>query len=393
MTDNNDDRPDSSDEQQPGFTHRDFADDPSEAPRREPRFSGFDMEDDDAYEEPDRDTDHSSSYAEDRIEDDLFNDSPVEEDAAATDEVEDDFGQTASDTGAAAGWQAVTAAPALGQASLDGEQEQEQERVEDELPFDEPEDDYPEEDNYDDGDEEPREQDEWEDEDNYPEDDDVATQNWPPALIIVGVLALILLAAGGYGVIQQRSATQEEIRRLESELATTVNPAEVAASRDALRSAEAYNAELQASFETLTLENRRLTDTVAGLEAQLQAQQAALAKPATPQPATPQPATPKPKPKPVAKKAPAPSAKPAPASASGDWFVNFSSYTQREAAQSWAAKLRPAAGNVQISEFNKDGRTYYRVRVVGLGSREAAQKAAAQLEKSHGVSKLWIGKQ
>jgi cell division septation protein DedD len=358
MTDNNnDDRPDSSDDRQPGFKRRDFADDPSESPRREPVFSDFDMEEDDAYEEPDRDTDHSSSYAEDRIEDDLFDHSPLEEEAAATDEVEDDF-------------------------------EQEQERVENELPYDEPEDDYPEEDDYDDGDEEPREQDEWEDEDNYPEDDDVATQNWPPALIIVGVLALILLAAGGYGVIQQRSATQEEIRRLESELATTVNPAEVAASRDALRSAEAHNAELQASFETLTLENRRLTDTVTGLEAQLQAQQAALAKPATPQPATP-----KPKPKPVAKKAPAPSAKPAPASASGDWFVNFSSYTQREAAQSWAAKLRPAAGNVQISEFNKDGRTYYRVRVVGLGSREVAQKAAAQLEKSHGVSKLWIGKQ
>jgi hypothetical protein len=64
MTDNNnDDRPDSSDDRQPGFKHRDFADDPSESPRREPVFSDFDMEEDDAYEEPDRDTDHSSSYA------------------------------------------------------------------------------------------------------------------------------------------------------------------------------------------------------------------------------------------------------------------------------------------------------------------------------------------
>ena len=46
--------------------------------RREPFFSGFEEEDN--YEEPDRDTDYASSYHEESLEDDEFDESPQDED-------------------------------------------------------------------------------------------------------------------------------------------------------------------------------------------------------------------------------------------------------------------------------------------------------------------------
>ena len=184
---------------------------------------------------------------------------------------------------------------------------------------------------------------------------------------------------------------------------------------DALRDAQARNVELTAAVEMLTLQNRRLSDTVAGLESQLEVQQLAAAgeaatppsaqtaepaaepvaavspKPIAPnpapaatqpiitQPAAPQPATPQPA---------------APPAGSGDnpWFVNFGSYSQRSAADSWAAKLQPEVGKVVVNSADKDGRTFYRVRVVELPDRQAAEKVARTLESEYGLSKLWVGK-
>ena len=237
-------------------------------------------------------------------------------------------------------------------------------------------------------------------------------------------MALLLLAAGGYGVMQQRSAKQAEIRELQAALAIAANPTEVTASRDALRDAEARNVELVAAVETLTLQNRQLTDTVAGLESQLEVQQLAAAgetdtppaaqpaepavkpvaavtpkpiapAPATPQPATPQPAAPQPAtPQPAAPQPAAPQPATPPTGGVGDnpWFVNFGSYSQRSAADNWAAKLQPQVGKVVVNSAEKDGRTFYRVRVVELPNRQAAEKVARALESEYGLSKLWVGK-
>ena len=104
------------------------------------------------------------------------------------------------------------------------------------------------------------------------------------------------------------------------------------------------------------------------------------AAPAAPQPATPQPAAPQP-------------ATP-PSSGPGDkpWFVNFGSYSQRSAADNWAAKLQPQVGKVVVTGAEKDGRTFYRVRVVELPDKQAAEKVARALESEYGLSKLWVGK-
>ncbi len=238
--------------------------------------------------------------------------------------------------------------------------------------------------------------DDWQDDDDeFLEDDDNAGPPWPFGLIAVAVLALVLLIAGGYGVIQQRQATEEEIRQLRSELATAASPADVSASREALQDMKAQNEELSRQVANLTLYNRRLTDTVAGLEAQLDAQQAVLAKA---RPDTPAPEAAAPKPAPAAKQAPAPVAKtpaaaPAAASPTGDWFVNFGSYGQEAIAREWAERLNPGSGEAMLVTATVEGRTLYRVRVVGLNDRDSAERVARDLETRYDLPKLWVGKQ
>ena len=329
------------------------------APRREPVFSGFD--DDDDYEEPERDTDYSSTYVDDELElqDDLnLQDDPHRELEGAKDYLEPDEEELPdySDSEESDPWPVAAAE----------DDWQVTEEAADETSYEENEDDAL------DGVEE-----DWQEE-YLPE-----STSWPLGLIAVAILAIVLLAAGGYGVMQQRSATQEEIRQLRAQLATAAQPAEVSTTRNDLRDAKQRNIEMAVAMESLKLENRRLSDTVAGLEAQLDAQQKALAK------AKPAPA---PKASPV-KAAPVASKPAATTSSAGNWFVNFGSYSQREPAQDWASKLSPDSGRAVVTTGSKDGKTFYRVRVIDLPNRDSAEKMARQLEIQHGLSKLWVGKQ
>ena len=331
-----DDQKRQSSDEQLGFDSNSFGNTTPGAPRKEPVFSGFD--DEEEYEEPERDTDFTSAYHEEEVEDypgDIFEDNPAEDEFSDRTRVDEE---------------------------PDNQDEEDwEDSVEDE-----------------DGD--------WQEE--HQEDYEEPSSRWPLGLIAVAALALVLLAAGGYGVIQQRAADQEEIRSLRAQLATAVSPAEATASNDVLLETKQRNVELSMALESMKLENRRLTDTVAGLEAQLEAQQKALARPAP----APEPAPAKPSPAPV-KPTPAPASKPAaPAPTAGDWFVTFGSYSQREMAESWAARLKPSAGRSTVSTASKDGKTFYRVRIVGLDSRESADKIARQLESQYGLSKLWVGK-
>ncbi|MEM8661068.1 MAG: SPOR domain-containing protein [Pseudomonadota bacterium] len=211
------------------------------------------------------------------------------------------------------------------------------------------------------------------------------TQSWPLGMIIVGVVALALLAAGGYGVIQQRAETQEEIRQLRATLATAANPAEVEASRRELADAESQNEKLRATVQRLSDENRRLGDTIASLENQL-TQQVSDLYPES-QPAEAQTPTPTTTPEPP-QTAPVATAQPA---AQGKWFVNFSSYSQRSVADNWANKLEPLAGQAIVAANDRDGRTLYRVRIVGLADRAEARKVAEQLQAEYKLPPLWVG--
>lgn len=434
MSNNDDNRPDSIVQRTPETDPNSPGDTSAGGHRREPVFNGFDMEEEDSFEEPDRDTDYTSSYLEDNLEDEEFDDALLEEEEEEYSDLHnqsftDDRQPTRSwdeleldmevDEQSEPPWVEEKSADAPPVSDNDADiyvaasssLEAHEHRDGHEYSLD----------NEDDPDE-------WDEEDEYLEEgDDDDHMKWPLGLIIVTIIALLLLFAGGYGVIQQRAETQEEIRKLQAALATAANPTDVTASRDAVLAAEKLNAELRATVDTLTLENRRLTDTVAGLESQLETQQTATAAlepaitaspkaeslPATPTsappptvttkpvasqaapsgPTTPQAAAPQPaEPQPAAPQPATPKSTAAASSGSG-WFVNFGSYGQRAAAESRAARIKPATGKVVVTTGSKNGKTFYRVRVIELDNRQSAEKVARQLESEFGLSKLWVGQQ
>ena len=69
----------------------------------------------------------------------------------------------------------------------------------------------------------------------------------------------------------------------------------------------------------------------------------------------------------------------------------FDHFTERSIADNWARKLKPSAGKAIVSAGKKDGRTFYRVRVVGLTSRTQAEQVASQLQAAYDLPKLWVG--
>lgn len=228
--------------------------------------------------------------------------------------------------------------------------------------------------------------DSWEEE-AYEGEDEEREVTLPLGLIAVGILALVLLGAGGYGVMQDRTALQEEIRQLQSSMATAANPADVAKARANSETVASRNRELEAQLAELASENRSLQSIIGGLESQLRAQQEALAKPETPPPA-PKPAPKKAVSKPETKK---PASVPSVNVTTGTWFVNFGSYSQRPTAENWAGRLKPASGDVVVIAGEKDGRTFYRVRVINLTSKEVANNTARKLEEAYKLSRLWVG--
>ena len=317
--------------------------------RQEPGFEGFNANDEYEYEEPDRDIDYSSSYSTDS-EDEGF------DNASSDDEEQDAFSF---------------------------EEEGEEEYESDQPLAGEP--------------------DDWlENEDSDNDETEDSTQSWPLGLIAVAAVALMLLAAGGYGVIQERAETVEELRQLRETLTTVTSLDDAGVSQKALQTLKQSYDGLTINAEALMRENRRLTNAVAELEIQLEASQALLpasnkvivtsvsaktkrpasnsADPVAPKPSTPVFATPQPAAVTASMTA-----------SSGAWFVNVSSYSTRAAAEKWVDKVRPDAGKVIVSASTREGKTYYRVRVIGLANKSAAAQVARKLEAELTLDKLWVG--
>jgi cell division protein FtsN len=349
------------------------ANSPGNNSRQEPSFSNLEDLHEDGYEEPDRDTNFASGYRADNVEDDEEYDDTVSE---------DDERELFVDEGA--------------DTSYDPDHTLEEDS------------------------------DNWLEQAGDLDEQEGEGQNWPLGLVAVGVFAVVLLAAGGYGVLQQRAAAQEELQELRAALAVAGSPAEAGASRGALETLQQSYDKLSAQAQALTLENRRLADTVAGLEAQLGVQQSVPGKAvaaqdspvngtgvspgavtqerdtaapaalssrqatlAAPPPAAKTPATPAPATADNSTAAPQQVA----SSPTGPWFVNFGTYATRNMADTWASRVSPIAGEVIVAPNDKDGRTLYRVRVVGLADRESAQQVARKLESDLRVSQLWVGRE
>ncbi|HKK23108.1 MAG TPA: SPOR domain-containing protein, partial [Pseudohaliea sp.] len=218
---------------------------------------------------------------------------------------------------------------------------------------------------------------------------------------------LLLLAVGGYGVMTERAALREEIRDLQARLATAGGPRPGAVPEAA---ALERLADLQGELASLAQENSALRARIGDLKGRLDAagedaagENAAGeggAATAVGERALPSRAAPEPEPEPEAAPVPEPEAppageSPAPATTADgrSWFVNFSSYAELGTARRRAAELSVDAGRVVVQDAVANGRTVYRVRVVGIGSREAADAIARRLAASYQLPPLWVGRE
>ncbi|MFT6274177.1 MAG: cell division septation protein DedD [Halioglobus sp.] len=226
------------------------------------------------------------------------------------------------------------------------------------------------------------------------------SEPWPLGLIAVAIFALVLLTAGGYGVVQQRAAMKEEIRQLQAEQSTTASKQDIADNRQAQRAVDARNDDLQFQIDALQRENQNLHSEIAGLEIRLSStERASPAPPATaPKKVVATAAITQAKPAiskaitaaPIEKTA---ASKPLVIASDKRWFVNFGSYSNEATAKKWAAELNVDEGELIVVPGQKGSKNYYRVRVVDLPNRTIAEEIADQLERTYSLPKLWVGQQ
>jgi cell division septation protein DedD len=204
---------------------------------------------------------------------------------------------------------------------------------------------------------------------------------WPTA---VGLIAIVLLAIGGWGLYEERSTLQARIVELENSQAkarasATIDPATLSA-------LETDNAALKLQLEGLYRDYEVAMAEITSLQALAESAATAdnsdnsdmtdyeeadadgsMAEDASGAPEV-SPATP------------------------GDWFVNIGAYSTPASAENWLARLESAGYNAVTQQVViDDGRVLHRVRVVGFGSKAAAQTVAQALESEFGVTELWVG--
>jgi cell division septation protein DedD len=228
-------------------------------------------------------------------------------------------------------------------------------------------------------------------------DEEDSASRFPIAMIAVVLLALVLLAIGGYGVVEQRKSMEAEIRELQARLATAMTPEESEAAREAQRQLTEQSDALNAEVQALEAENAELAARIAAMEREVaekedaaaEAEAAAEAARRTAEAEAARAAAAK---QAAAAKAEAPTSTENSAAPGGEWFVNFGSYARRDIAESWAKRVKASAGSVVVQTATAGGRTLYRVRVVGLANRDAAERVATSLEREFDLPRLWVGR-
>ena len=76
----------------------------------------------------------------------------------------------------------------------------------------------------------------------------------------------------------------------------------------------------------------------------------------------------------------------------GAWFVNVGAFSVAQSAVNLSARLADSGFDAVVQEMSTDeGRTLFRVRVIGLEAKEDAQQVAQDLESNYGTGPVWIG--
>jgi cell division septation protein DedD len=225
---------------------------------------------------------------------------------------------------------------------------------------------------------------------------------WP---FVTVTAAAILLIVGGWGAVQERNELQQEIAQLKGQLGQKRSDGDLSSAQEAslLAENESMKAQLatlrdeyaQLANEISSLQNRLMADVDAGAnQARVAATAETVAGPAATAVMTPAPA---------ATSEPAYEATENETDLSEDseqdivalagttWFVNVASHSNRELAATWRDRIAKRYEGVRIQEADVNGRSLFRVRVLGFSSKAAAERARRQLEQDFGIGPLWVG--
>lgn len=182
--------------------------------------------------------------------------------------------------------------------------------------------------------------------------------------------ALVLLVVGGWGAISERSKLTNTVVQLENALAAKSRQGDMTAEEEQILQSD--NQSLRLQLESLREQYGAVAREIELLQRSVNAQ---IEQP------TPEEST-----------AEGTSAAPAPSSnGDGKWFVNVAAYSKQAMAEEWASKISSDAAKVVVSAVEVNGKALYRLRIVGIASRQDATRLAGELEKTYGIGPLWVG--
>ena len=211
--------------------------------------------------------------------------------------------------------------------------------------------------------------------------DDRATRSaWP---MLVGFVAVMLIAVGGWGLFEERAALQTRINELErsQSQAQSINSVDTSV----LSALETDNAALKLQLDglyrdyelamaeiTSLQEARGMTPTDAPEEDERVSAVATKPEVSTPTSDTE-----------LALDTD---------ETTGSWFVNIGAYSVPQSAENIAAQLADGGVDAVIQKISTDdGKVLFRVRVTGLSTREDARQVGNDLESRYGINPVWVG--
>ena len=212
--------------------------------------------------------------------------------------------------------------------------------------------------------------------------DDRATRSaWP---MLVGFVAVMLIAVGGWGLFEERAALQTRINELErsQSQAQSINSVDTSV----LSALETDNAALKLQLDglyrdyelavaeiTSLQEARGMTPTDAPEEDERVSAVATKPEVSTPTSDTE-----------LALDTD---------ETTGSWFVNIGAYSVPQSAENIAAQLADGGVDAVIQKISTDdGKVLFRVRVTGLSTREDARQVGNDLESRYGINPVWVGR-
>ena len=211
--------------------------------------------------------------------------------------------------------------------------------------------------------------------------DDRATRSaWP---MLVGFVAVMLIAVGGWGLFEERAALQARINELERSQSQAQSTTSVDTS--VLSALETDNAALKLQLDglyrdyelamaeiTSLQESREMTTTDAPEEDERVS--AVATKPEVSSPTSDTELTLDTD------------------GATGSWFVNIGAYSVPQSAENIAAQLADGGVDAVVQEISTDdGKVLFRVRVTGLSTKEDARQVGNDLESRYGINPVWVG--